>query len=351
MSAAARVSLGTAIAPARATEPDNAPVWDGRRAGHYEVWYLTFNHAPSRAGFWIRYTLESPRAGVPYAQVWFAAFDGERPERSVALNRRYAVDALALQAAPFEVRIGPAVLRHDEARGALEGGGHAVRWDLAWEPSPATHRHLPDIVYRTDFADTRVLSPGPRIALSGSVEVDGRRFDLRAEPGGQTHLWGRKHAHAWAWGRCSAFTDGAEAFVEALTVRVRRAGLVLPPVTFLAVHLDGAELRSTSFRAALRSRGRFGTGRYAFTAESPDARVAGEFTCAPERMVQAEYADPDGARCFCANTEIGDLTLTVLRRAAGAAWEERRLVAQGTAHFEVAGRERDAAVVRRHLPL
>ncbi len=326
-------------------------MWDGRRAGHYEAWYLTFNHAPSRAGFWIRYTLEAPRGRAPCAQVWFAAFDAEDPARTVALNRTYPVADLHLHAAPFEVRVGPSVLRHDAARGDIEGGGHHVRWDLHWDAGSATHRHLPDLVYRTRFADTRVLSPNPRITLDGTVEVDGHRYDLGAEPGGQTHLWGRKHAHAWAWGRCSAFSEGGNGFVEALTVRVRRAGLVLPPVTLLTVHLDGAELRFTSLRSALRSRGRFGTGRYAFTAESAAARIAGEFSCTPERMVQAEYADPDGARCFCSNTEIGDLTLTVLRRAAGGAWEERRLVAQGTAHFEVAGRERDAAVARRHLPL
>ena len=350
MTSAARAVLPGAGTAARATEADNAPVWDGRR-GHYEAWYLTFNHAPSRAGFWIRYTLEAPRDDAPRAQVWFAAFGAHEPARTVALNRAYPLHDLRLQAAPFEVGVGPSVLRHDVARGDLEGGGHRVRWDLGWEAGSATHRHLPDVVYRTSFADTRVLSPNPRIALEGTVEVDGRRFDLAGEPGGQSHLWGRKHAHAWAWGRCSAFTEGGSAFVEALTVRVRRAGLTLPPVTFLAVHIDDAQLLFTSFRSALRSRGRFGTGRYAFSAESADARMAGEFACPPERMVQAEYADPDGERSFCANTEVADLTLTMQRRAAGAAWDERRLVARGTAHFEVAGRRRDPAVRRVHAPV
>jgi hypothetical protein len=328
------------------TEPDNAPAWDGRNAGHYEVWYLTFNDLPSRCGFWIRYTLEAPRSGPPYARLWFAAFDAGDAALSVALNRRYPIGELSLQAAPFAVDIAGSALRHDGARGRLQGGGHDVRWDLAWDPPLATHRHLPDLVYRTRFADTRVLSPGPRIALRGTVEVDGRRFDLAGAPGGQTHLWGRKHAHAWAWGRCSAFDDGADAFVEALTVRVRRAGLVLPAVTLLAVHLDGAVMLFTGLRSALRARGHFATGRYAFSAASGGARVEGEFTCGAGAAVQAEYADPDGERCFCANTEVGNLALLIRRRGL----PDRRLVARGTAHFETA-RRAPWPGVRPHAPV
>ncbi len=31
-----------------ATEPDNRMVWDQKRAGHYEVWYLTCNQVAAR---------------------------------------------------------------------------------------------------------------------------------------------------------------------------------------------------------------------------------------------------------------------------------------------------------------
>ncbi|HET8644536.1 MAG TPA: hypothetical protein VFO85_03545, partial [Vicinamibacteria bacterium] len=302
------------------SEADNAPAWDGRQAGRYEVWYLTFNHLASRTGFWIRYTLEAPRAGAPGARVWFAAFDHDRPQGTVAFNRRYPRADLELGARPFQVRVGASCLRHDGARGEIEGAGHHARWDLAWAAGGATHRHLPAFAYRTPFADTRVLSPNPLLAIDGTVEVDGRRFDLCAQPGGQSHLWGRAHADAWAWGRCSAFDEGGQGYLETLTVRVRRAGFLLPPLTFLTLRLDGAEMRFTAARSALRSRGRFGTGRYEFAAASRDVRLQGEFTSPPELLVQAEYADPGGDRRFCANTEVGDLALTLERRLARAGW-------------------------------
>jgi hypothetical protein len=326
------------------TEPDNAPAWDGRRAGHYEVWYLTFNHLAARAGFWIRYTLEAPRAGAPHGRLWFAAFMPDGPP--VALNQRHHPPSLA--ASPFAVEIAGSVLHHDCARGAIEGGGHRASWDLRWTPAVETLRHLPGLVYRTRFADTRVLSPNPRIAISGTVEVDGRRFALDGQPGGQSHVWGRRHADAWAWGRCSAFAGEPSALVEAVTVRVRRAGLLLPPLTFLTVEIDGERLSFTSFRLALRARGDFAAGRYAFGAESPRARVRGMFTSERDRLVEAEYSDPGGAPRFCANTEVGDLDLTVERQGAGGAWRPRHLAARGTAHFETGARA-GAYLTARHV--
>jgi hypothetical protein len=328
---------------AAVTEADNVARWDGSH-GHYEVWYLTFNHRPTRAGFWIRYTLEAPRAGEPEARVWFAFFDGRDPARSFALNRGFPAASLRREAGPFAVAVGDALLRHDVSVGALEGGGHRAEWDLSWTPSSWTHRHLPGFVYRTRFADTRVLSPNPDVRLHGTVVADGRSFELTDEPGGQTHLWGRKHAHSWAWGRCTAFAGGEDAFLEALTVRVRRAGIVLPALTFLTLRLEGRTCAVTGLRQGWRSTGSFATGLYTFAATADGVTVRGTFTTPPDRLVLARYRDPDGRPAFCANTEIGDLELEVVPGKG----PPRRLRAEATAHFETGGRT-EPAVARLHV--
>jgi len=339
----------------RATERDNARVWDGAKAGHYEVWYLTLSHRAERLGFWIRYTMEAPLPGhgEPYAQLWFAAFDAADPARSFAINRRFPIAAMRARATPFEVAIDDALLTHGGARGALAGDGHEARWDLSWLPAPRTHRHLPDLAYRGSWATTQVLSPNLDVPVRGTVSLDGREVVFDGEPGGQTHLWGKKHAHAWAWGHCNAFAGRRGAVLEALCVRLKRRGLVLPPLTVLSLTVDGEELRFTGFRDTLTNRGRFGTGRFAFTARGTGARLEGELTCRPEAMVTAEYADPDGEPSYCANTCAGDLAVTVWRRSSlvGRWREAARLSADGTAHFEVAGREPDPAIARRHVTL
>jgi hypothetical protein len=331
------------------TERDNAPVWRGA-PGHYEVWYLTLNDRPSRTGFWIRYTLEAPCAGLgePYAQLWFAHFDAADPERNFAVNRKLPIASLRVNAAPFEVRIGDARLSHASARGSLTGAGHSAQWDLTWTPARRTHLFLPEALHRSPRVGTKVLSPNQDVSLHGRVELDGHTLALEGEPGGQSHVWGRKHAEAWAWGHCTAFEGRTGTTFEALTARARR---LTPALTFLTLVLDGETLGFTDLADIPLTRGRMGTTRYHLRARGSAARIEGGFSCRPEDLVIAEYADPDGERSYCANTEVADLELTIHRRSRwpGRWVEQARIVAPGRGHFEVGGRSADPAIRRRHV--
>lgn len=340
------------------SEPDNVRRWDGRSPGHYEVWYLTLNHRASATGAWIRYTLDAPLAGPACAELWFGHFDARRPDRTFGIHRAFPISEMVAEADPFAVSIGGALLRHDRARGEIAGDGHRAAWDLSWSPAPRTHHHLPPLFYRTfggrrSLGDTTVLAPNLDVAMHGWLEVDGRRIELDGEPGGQTHLWGRKHAHAWAWGRATAFEGHPGAAMEALTAQLKKRGRVLPPLTVLTLYLDGEELRFNHLRDLARNRGRFGTGFYRFAAASSLARVEGEFSCRPEDMLMTEYADPDGEASFCANSEVADLRVTVFRRSRPLGrWREAAVLhASRTAHFEVARRERDPAIGKLHTRL
>ena len=61
---------------------------------------------------------------------------------------------------------------------------------------------------RGGLGETTVYRPNILVPVSGTITVDGETVQLAGEPGGQTHLWGRKHAYAWAWGRCTLPTTG-----------------------------------------------------------------------------------------------------------------------------------------------
>ena len=347
-------------APSSSTsEPDNVRRWDGKSPGHYEVWYLTLNHRASGAGVWIRYTIEAPVDGAPRAELWFAHFDAKRPERTFGVHRRFAIEEMVAEADPFALSIGGSLLRHDRASGEVAGGGHRAAWDLSWTPAAATHRHLPAIFYRSfgkrgTLGDSAVLSPNLDVGMSGWIDVDGKRLDLAGEPGGQTHLWGRKHTHTWAWGRATAFEGKREAAIETLTARLKRGGRVLLPFTLMHLRLDGEELR---FNRLVRNmpwnRGMSGTGSYRFWGYAPLARVEGEFSCRPEDMLMAEYEDPDGEPLYCANTEVGDLRVTLFRRSSLLGrWREAAVLhAPRTAHFEVVRRQRDPAIGKLHTRL
>lgn len=340
------------------TEIANHRHWAADQRGVYEVWYTTWNHPGTDQGFWLRFITEAPTPGsggappygeAPRGELWFARFDPARPDRTFGIHKRFRADLVASSTAPFRVTIAGCELAHDHSFGELSGGGHDVRWDLRWQPAPRALRQLPDVMYaRGGLGETTVLSPNPRVPLSGTLLVDGEELVFDRAIAGQTHLWGKKHAYSWTWGRCAELPGAPDGVLELLGVRLQRRGLTLPPLTLIALDLDGEQLRWNQFRHVALNRGSWGTGRVAFSAWSPTARIEGELTCAPEHMINAPYLDPDGTQVFCANTEIGDARLTVWKRS-GTRWREhRRLHARRRAHFEVGGRVRDPAVARPH---
>ncbi len=331
---------------------DNLPRWDGVRRGHYEVWYLTLNHRASRTGFWICYTVDAPvaGAGAPFGQVWFTLFDATDPGAGFGIRRTFPIDAVRLSEAPFGVVVGEAELAAGLARGDIAGDCHAARWSLAWAPSALGHRHLPPVLYwRDGLVETTVAGPNVDVGMSGVIEVDGREFRLDGERGNQSHLWGRAHVHRWAWGHCNSFDGARDATLESLTVRLRRRGRTLPPVTVLTLYLDGQVFRWNRFLHVPLTRGRVPhTTRYEVRARRPDVDVRGTFECRPADMIATEYFDPQGrAPSWCHNTEVARLELRVRRRGWLGRWRDDCLLGSGSGgHFEVGGPRRDPAIVR-----
>lgn len=342
---------------AQGNEDDNLRRWDGAKRGHYEVWYVTLNHRPSRTGYWIRYTMESPLEGHgdPYAQLWFAHFDADDPSRTFAINKKFPIDAMSATGQPFSIGIDEAKLRNDGARGGFSGDGHDVAWDLSWNPAPETHHHLPKVMYGNGGrGDTTVLAPNLNVSLKGTLSVDGNTYELDGEPGGQTHLWGRKHGHSWAWGHCNAFEGQPSAALETLTVRLKKRGHVLPPMTVTSLYLNGQAYRFNEFHHTLLNRGQYGTATYTFRARGMRTWLEGVYSCRPEDMVVATYEDPDGELSYCSNTEVADLTVNLFERSTGFRGRWRRIAelhAPKSGHFEVGGRERDAAITKDHVTI
>ncbi len=329
-------------------EHDNHRFWDDAKQGVYEVWYITWNHPATHQGFWLRYITEAPLHGPVRGELWFARFEPARPERPFGIHTHFErVDAAT---GPVAVAIGGARLGHDHAIGELAGGGHRVEWNLRWEPGGHTLRQLPDVMYaRGGLGETTVLSPNPRVPLTGTLVVDGETLAFDRAVAGQTHVWGRKHAYSWVWARCADFTGAPDGVLELIGTRLKRRGVVLPPLTVVALELDGERHQLNQFRHVAANRSTWGHGKVTFSAWSPTVKLEGEMTAHADHFVSAPYEDPDGTALYCANTEIGDARVTVYKRA-GLGWREyRRLEARHRAHFELGSRTRDPAVVREHV--
>jgi hypothetical protein len=330
------------------SEADNHRHWDASKRGAYEVWYTTWNHPKTDQGFWLRFITEAPFEGPPRAELWFARFDPDRPDKTFGIHKPFPADRLSSSTSPFTLQIADAQLRHDQTFGELAGDGHEISWDLHWVPAQRALRMMPDVAYR-GVGETTALSPNPRIAISGTLLVDGEKLDFDHAIGGQTHLWGKKHAYSWTWGRCAEFAGADGALLEILGTRLQRRGIVLPPLVFVELDLDGEHHRLNQLRHAAVNRASWRTGHVAFKAWSPTLKIEGELSCLPHQLVNAPYLDPDGTAVWCANTEIGDASIVVYKRS-GMRWlEHRRLEGRRRAHFETGGRARDPEVTRDHV--
>lgn len=332
------------------SEQDNFRRWSDADRGVYEVWYLTWNHPGTGQGFWLRYIIEAPQQGEPRGELWFARFDPADPGRTFGIHKHIPIAEVASGENPFGLAIAGCRLGHDHAIGQLAGDGHAITWDLRWEPAAETLRFVPDVMYaRGGLGETTPHSPNPRVPMTGTVVVDGETLTFERVPLGQTHLWGKKHAYDWVWGHCADFPGAPDAVLEILGVRLQRRGVTTPRMFMLALDLDGERHRLNQFRHVVRNRARWGQSHVEFFAWSPTVKVEGSLSCAPEHMINAPYIDPDGTALWCANTEIGDARVIVSRRS-GLTWREQRVLeARGTAHFELGARTRDPSVTREHI--
>jgi hypothetical protein len=332
------------------TEADNYRRWNDTSRGVYEVWYMTWNDPRSGQGFWLRYITESPaQHGEPRGELWFSRFDPNDAARTFGIRRHVSLGQVASGEQPFAVSIAGSRLGHDHAVGHLAGDGHDVRWDLRWEPADHTLRLLPDVLYaRGGMAETTVHSPNARVPMSGTLVIDGETITFDGAPFNQTHVWGKKHAYQWTWGHCGDF-NGANAVLELLGSRLHRRGVTLPTLFIANLELDGERFQLNQFRHAVVNRCEWDIGGMTFSAWSPTVKLEGELSCAPEKLINCPYVDPDGTELWCANTEIGDARVTVYKRA-GLGWREhRRLVSNGRAHFEHGQRTRDPRVTREHI--
>ncbi|MHB8572184.1 MAG: hypothetical protein ACYDAY_04395 [Candidatus Dormibacteria bacterium] len=295
------------------TPDDNAPRTLGR-AGTYEAWYLTFTEPGSGRGFWIRYTLlqPDPATGMaPECALWAFAFFADRPARNVALKQVLPIADFGYTESPMQIRVGAALLSAERATGTLVTDAGEARWDLSLlREAPC----FPFVDRRMErLASTVHLAVSPALRVSGTVEMGGQAFTLDGAPGGQAHLFGRRHAREWNWAFASgldgsgSWFDGVSAHIEGPLGRTLRG-------TTLGAHVGGHDFRANGFLETLRNAGSIAPVAFVARAHSRDMVLSARVTPRPVDLVGVTYTDPSGERRVCYHTELADLELELTRR-------------------------------------
>jgi hypothetical protein len=307
--------------------------WQGQ-PGHYEAWYLTFNSREHRLGFWLRYTLDVPFGARPFRELWAHVFDARSPDRSFGLRKRFVADSF-LPPAHCLAAAGEARLEEGCATGRLVADGHGIEWDLEFAPDPCAVHLAPNAFRALGLGSTEVVFANPDARLRGQVLFDGRRIDLDGEPGGQTHLWGKKHAERWAWGHCNAFGGRDDCALDGVAAYLPRLGKLRGPISGIYVRYRGDDYCLNALPWMLFTRSEIALPSWRFTGYARGLKFVGTFEVRRDRLLQVTYEDPDGERSYCANSEVADLRLEIWR--GGRLLD--RLGADGTAHLEFGARQ------------
>lgn len=321
---------------------ENTMRWDRSSAGFLEVWYLTVNHRRTGAGFWFRYTITSPEAGDPYCELWASFFDPEG-KRSFGLKKRYGIDSLGAGFGRDDgalVRIGDAWLSETHADGAISDGDHALAWSLDLDPASRSFQHLPERLHRrAEKRFSTVCSPNLGVPFSGEVTADGEIYRFESEFGCQSHRWGRRNAHSWAWVHCDNFDRGHEATFEAVAARTSLGPLPVPTLHFIYLRFEGEEIAFNDLRGALGAKGTYEMPTWAFSAKNSEWKVMGAARAPVERFLQVRYEDPDGGERYCANSEVADLAIELYRNEDGRWRHAASLASMKGAHLEFGRKE------------
>jgi hypothetical protein len=317
----------------------NALQWDGT-PGHYEVYYLTTTDPGSGVGLWIRYTMLAALDGEASCSLWCMWMGPDGPPE--ARKATFPVDRMVAEVEPFRLRVGDAELSDTGMAGAVEDAS----WELRWDPG-RPYEHVAPLLRRARVAKTVLVLPHGDVAVSGTVRLGDRELRLDGVHGGQAHLWGSKHASRWAWAHCGDFTgpEGEarpDTFLDGVSVVVPRLGREVGPSSPVVGRLLGEDFLATSPLSVVRAPSRFALTSWHFEATAGARRVVGEVDAPRASLVGVTYADPDGEKAYCYNSEASSMRLSVFdrtRRGSGGWILRDTLTSRGRAHFEYGQRE------------
>ena len=295
--------------------------------GHVESYFWRANDPMAARAIWLKATILAPLAGHPIAEVWVVVFDG-------ATDRVFAhKDTVPFARAVFddagEIKVGGCQFRWGElgeASGSAQHGGQACAWQLRWQRcdgpagDPLSMLPLPAML-DGPFPKSKLLTPLPALAFSGTIECFGHTWKLHDWKGMQGHNWGKEHAYEYAWGQCLFADHGpVDAMVEAFSARVRIAGLLTPRLSCLVVRRGAERYTFNQLVDVWRQKAEVGMRHWKLAMAGKDGTATLEMRATGLPMACLAYGNPNGDVSYCFNSKLAHTTLAV-HPTAGAPFE------------------------------
>jgi len=300
------------------SEFDNLVKWRHRQKPFYENYYLKVNYPSLGVALWLRYTFLSPAKGEPSMSVWAIFSDLKDPRNNVALKETFPISDVIYKKSTFEIKCKSFEINNFSAKGAVNGLGRTLAWELAWEPSRNSFRIMPEPFYWFGVPSTKVVTPNMACAVSGYFSIDGVKYPLNGHRLHQGHVWGKSYSKRWAWANCIDFAEDKSAVLELLSK---------PPLG-----LGYFSCRDLEGKVWLK--GKYDANSWHFSGRSRKFKIDGSIGVATQNIIGVTYDDPTGGKRFCYNTKIADAVVEIRKKLRKGWGSPQRFTSVGACAFE-----------------
>ncbi|MEY3211207.1 MAG: hypothetical protein RIT28_1688 [Pseudomonadota bacterium] len=319
--------------------------FDGVELHFAEAYYVLFNVPEQGLSFVVRYVLHN---GVleedRRAEIWCMFRDRSKQGVDLALRTRFPIGRALLHNTP-EVRmsIGPSGYGDDRVWGSLTAPEGTLEWDLALDKREAI------AVNRIPAADAYDLYPhfqsnGCRHHLSGTITINGTRYEIPRTLASDGHYWNTKHLRSWAWAHCASFEGDPDFLFEGIGPRYNDWSQTSMWLTFVykGQRIESNIIDAFHYNQELDS----GTSSWGFVAERGNLRFVGHVSARAEDMILLIHPLPDDEYLYTHISYEADMTIDIERKVGLRWWKTEQRVARGTASFEVTRKVRNPEVRR-----
>lgn len=287
----------------------------GQKKGHYESWFLRGNHPARNEAFWIRYTIFSPQ-GAPadaIGELWVIHSNGDTGQVRAA-KEEIPIRDCHFAARGLNVKIGSATLKPGELQGEARKP-HRIRWNLRYTGGGEPMVFLPEAFYEAPLPKAKAVSQRPLVVFNGTLEVDGQTIDITDWVGSENHNWGSKHTDTYAWGQVAGFDDAPDAFLEAITAKLKFGPLWTPAMTIVCLRVDGTDYKLNGLGQAFRANGSWDYFDWQFDShdQASGVRLHGRIHGERAGFVGLTYYNPPGGAHTCLNSKIAACEVTLER--------------------------------------
>lgn len=308
----------------------NSVIWDGKRQGFYEAYYVQVNDPVSGMAWWFRYSILVPKKGkgTPYAALWAVQYDQSGARGPIAMKHIYPISHFRCEKDRFILYIEDGFLTGSHATGKIKHGDRSLSWDIQWVPIDNNFIHYPEFWYKMPIPRTKLVSPNRATTGGGFIRWNEGEFYLKDALIHVGHVWGASHSKRWVWVRSHGFEENPTVVFEGLWIPIVGSF----GVSMCWLNLDGELTRMTNFGNSWQLKNMQSSNAWGLNASNPKFGIDGEVVIDPSRIAGITYHDPDGSRRFCYNSKVATIRMNAFNKGSG---DISSLTAPGTAAFEI----------------